>query len=78
MSAQLVLKIYLLLKQIIKTFIKNDVLFGERKITIRNIKDTFTACFQDNQIYEAIINQTDRTVPNDIAKPAFYSSVIYL
>lgn len=61
-----------------KNIYKNDVLFGERKITIRNIKDTFTACFQDNQIYEAIINQTDRTVPNDIAKPAFYSpSFIY-
>lgn len=49
---------------------------GERKLTLRNYRDTFTECFQNNTVYEILTSLTDFKAYKTDKKYAFISGLV--
>lgn len=60
-----------------KTIYNGDDVYGQRCITLRNFKDTFTACFQDNNLYEILMSvDGSDSIPNRL-NPSFISPTFF-
>lgn len=66
-----------------KTIYSGDSVYGQRCITLRNFKDTFTACFQDNNLYEILVSVDgsdsipSKLIPSFISPTFFYNVKLY-